>query len=400
MAAERLWSPFDATHIANPYAMYKQLRDYDPVHRSQTGEYIITRYNDVKAILKSSDYRSGNRLEWFSRGIKYFQNRDEDLSNIYKAINSFILFLNPPDHQQIRAFVSKTWDREGVNQTIGDIADQLLKGLSGSFDLVKQFAQPLPAMVTCKIMGIEMSHHEHLRTLGVTMTGSLNLYNSWKDIVELNNASREFVSYFGDLINGKRRNPDDGLVSRLVQANDRDKLISDAQMTSLLIFMFVAGEETTSHSIGTALRNIIQAGRYEQLRANPTLGRTAIEELFRFDPSVQLLGRICERDTEIGGTAVPAEANLTLVIASANRDERQFTCPDDLDLERSPNPHLTFGHGTHFCLGEWLGKLQVGIAIDRFMKKFTSAHIPPQNIMWNKHLSLRGMSSLIVDTEQ
>lgn len=399
MAADRLWSPFDPTHIRDPYAMYKQLRDHDPVHRSQTGEYIITRYNDVKAILKSPDYRSGNRLEWFSRGIKYFQNHDEDLSNIYKAINTFILFLNPPDHQRIRAFVSKAWDRESVNETIGNVADDLLNGLSGSFDLVKEFAQPLPSMVTCKIMGIDISHHQRLRDLGVTMTGSLNLYNSWKDIVELNKASGEFVSYFGDLIKEKRKNPDDGLVSSLVHTNDREKLINDAQMTSLLIFMFVAGEETTSHSIGTALYNIIRSGRYEQLRSNPSLGRTAVEELFRFDPSVQLLGRISARETELGGTLVPAESNLTLVLASANRDERQFDRPDDLDLERSPNPHLTFGHGTHFCLGEWLGKLQVSIAIDRFMKKFTSAHVPPQDIVWNKHLSLRGMSSLTVNTK-
>ncbi|HMJ68089.1 MAG TPA: cytochrome P450 [Cyclobacteriaceae bacterium] len=398
MAAEQLWSPFDPAHLSNPYSMYKRLRDNDPVHRSQTGEYIITRYNDIKSILKSSEYRSGNRLEWFSRGIKYFQNHDEDLSNIYKAINSFILFLNPPDHQQIRTFVSKNWDRNGVAETISGVADQLLTGLSGSFDLVKQFAQPMPAMVISKIMGIAIGDYEHLRKLGVTMTNSLNLYNSWKELVELNNASGEFVKYFGQLIEEKRKNPDDGLVSRLVEANDREPVIDEKQLISVLIFMFVSGEETTSHSIGTALHNLVQTGKYSHFGSNQDIARIAIEELFRFDSPVQLLGRISTRETQIGGITIPVESPLTLVTASANRDENIFDRPDELDLERSPNPHLAFGYGTHFCLGEWLGKLQVGIAIDRFVRKFPSAHIPTQNIVWNRNLSVRGMSSLIVNT--
>src|ERR1044071_8444677 len=108
-----LWSPFDAAHINDPHPMYARLRKEDPVHRSQTGEFIVTRYSDVKSILKSSDFRSGNRLEWLSRGIEYFKNHDEDLSNIYRAVSSFILFLNPPDHTAIPNFVAKTWnDRE------------------------------------------------------------------------------------------------------------------------------------------------------------------------------------------------------------------------------------------------------------------------------------------------
>jgi cytochrome P450 len=400
MAVEQLWSPFDPAYISDPYSMYKRLRDNDPVHKSQTGEYIITGYNDIKSILKSSDYRSGNRLEWFSRGLKYFQNRDEDLSNIYQAINSFILFLNPPDHQRIRTFISKTWDRDGVNETIAGIADQLLSGLSGSFDLVKQFAQPMPAMVISRIMGIAIEDYEHLRKLGVTMTNSLNLYNSWKELVQLNNASGEFVKYFAHLISAKRKNPDSGLVSRLVEVNDREPVLDEKQLISVLIFMFVSGEETTSHSIGTALHNLMHTGKYSQLRTNPGIARTAIEELFRFDSPVQLLGRISTRETEIRGVIIPAESPLTLVTASANRDESIFDRPADLDLERTPNPHLAFGYGTHFCLGEWLGKLQVGIAIDRFMRKFPSARIPAQNIVWNRNLSVRGMSSLTVSTTE
>src|SRR5690348_13650110 len=107
MPVKPLWSPFDSTHISDPHPMYGRLRNESPVHKAQTGEYVITRYNDVRAVLKNPEYRSGNRLEWLSRGIEYFRNNDQDLSDILRAINTFILFLNPPDHAAIRTFVSR-----------------------------------------------------------------------------------------------------------------------------------------------------------------------------------------------------------------------------------------------------------------------------------------------------
>src|ERR1051325_6563671 len=191
-----LWSPFNDSHIGNPYPMYERLRKEDPVHRSQTGEFIITRYSDVKAVLKSSDYRSGNRLEWLSLSIEYFRNRDEDLGNIYKAVNSFVLFMNPPDHTAIRNFVMKTWNDREIEAMIEDVVEKQLRKLHGTFDVVKDFAQPVPAMVICEILGIPIEDFEYLRLLGGKMVRSLDLYHSMKDLVELNEASGQFVNYF------------------------------------------------------------------------------------------------------------------------------------------------------------------------------------------------------------
>jgi len=393
-----LWSPFDPSNIVDPYPMYERLRREDPVHRSQTGEFIVTRYSDVKTVLKSSDFRSGNRLEWLSRGIEYFKNRDEDLGNIYRAVNSFILFMNPPDHVVIRNFVVRAWDDREVESMIATVVDRQLKDLRGPFDLVRDFAQPVPAKVICEIMGIPIDEFAHLRTLGVKMVRSLDLYHSLKDLLELNSASGEFVKYFEDFI---RKKPGKGLLGKLVAANEREKLLREEQMISIAIFLFIAGEETTANSIGTGLHDFISAGIYKQLRQDTNLlNTTGLEEFFRYNGPVHLVGRISKTDTAIGNTSIPANSPVTLVIASANRDEEQFSNADQIDLYRSPNNHLAFGYGTHFCMGEWLGKLQTRIAVEKFISKFPEAKVETQNIDWLKNIAVRGMTSLIVNTSE
>lgn len=376
--ADRLWAPFD--HVGNPYAMYARLRKEDPVHKAQTGEYILTKYKDIKTVLKSSDFRAGNRLEWLSRGITYFKNQDEDLGEIYKAINSFLLFINAPDHLPIRNMVMKVWDDREVNEVIDSTADELLNKFSG--DAVKDYAQPLPAIVVSRIMGIPVEDHAYLRDLGVKMIRSFDAYHSWKDLVELNKVSGEFVNYFRNLI-GK---PTDGLVAKLTAASKN--ILREEQLVSILIFLFISGEETSAASIGTAIRNVL-------LHDIKSIGD--VGELFRYDPPVQFLGRITKRESAIGGVTIPADSALTLVLGSANRDEDQFDNPDTINFERSPNPHLSFGYGTHYCLGEWLGKSLTQIAVEKFARKFPAATVPEQKMEWSKNLSVRALKSLKVN---
>jgi cytochrome P450 len=401
MTVEPLWAPFDPANVSDPYPMYRRLRNEHPVYKAQTGEFIVSRYNDVRAILKSPGFRSGNRLEWLSRGIEYFRNHDEDLSNIYRAINSFILFLNAPDHTAIRNFVSKTWDHRNVASMIESVVDERLDQLSGTFDAVRDFAQPIPAIVICRIMGIPLKDYDYIRALGVKMVRSLDLYHSWKDLVELNDTSAAFVTYFEHLISAKSDNSDEGLLSKLIAANQKEKLLTKEQLVSIAIFLFVAGEETTANSIGSAIHDFATTGNYRHLKQDAeTLRTTGIEEFFRYNGPVQLLGRIARSEITIAGTTIPAESAITLIVASANRDESQFTDADRMDIKRDPNPHLAFGYGTHFCLGEWLGKLQTRTAIERFFAKFNEVEIADQKIEWQRNISVRGMKSLIVNTRQ
>ncbi len=396
-----LWSPFAEEYLRDPYKMYKRLRAEAPVYRAQTDEFIVSRYEDVRAILKSADFKSGNRFDWLKRGIDYFSRQDQDLSHIYQAINTFILFLNPPDHVGIRNFVMREWNDREVDELIRTTADDLLAPLAGSFDFMERFAQPLPATVISQILGIPPSDATELRQIGVTMVRSLDLYHTLKELVLLNEASRYFVEYFRGVVLNKRACSDQSLAGRLVQASDRGQILSDAQLISLLIFLFIAGEETTAASIGTGVYHLAQRpDLYGRLRTDRyLLEASGVDELLRFDTPVQFLGRIAAKPTQVAGVDIPAGSSLTLLLASANRDEHVFEAPDELKLDRSPNPHLTFGYGAHYCLGEWLGKSQTLIAIDAVLRKFNSIKIQEkQEIKWNKNLSVRTLTSLLVTT--
>jgi cytochrome P450 len=399
MVKELLWTPYHPAHIADPYTMYSNLREHDPVHLSQTKEWIITRYADVKFVLKSQSFRSGNRQEWLTRGIEYFKNQDEDLQHIAAAINSFILFLNPPDHALIRSFVTKSWNNREVDQLIERNIIQLLDKIDAKeFDLVKDFAKPFPVLVISEIMGIPSDDYLHLKDLAATMQRSLDLYHTYKELVELNECSRKFVDYFRGLIKLKLEKPDDSLTSKLLKNNAIG--LEEKHLISICIFIFVASEETTANSIGTGFLNLIRNPKqFEFLRKNPEQIQPAVEELFRYDSPVQLLGRVAKTTVELGGKVIPEGAALTLVLGSANRDPNQFPSPNELQLTRTPNHHIAFGSGMHYCLGDWLGRVQAQKAINLFIKRFPTLSLVDQELRWNKNLSVRGLQSLLVKTE-
>lgn len=399
MVKELLWTPYHPAHMADPYVMYSKLRETDPVHLSQTQEWIITRYADVKSVLKSQAFRSGNRQEWLTRGIEYFKNQDEDFQHIAAAINSFILFLNPPDHALIRGFVSKSWNNRDVDILIEKNINQLLSRINTKeFDLVQDFAKPFPVLVISEIMGIPADEYLHLKDLAATMQRSLDLYHTYKELVELNECSRKFVDFFRGLIKIKTENPDDSLVSKLIKNNSIG--LEEKHLISICIFVFTASEETTANLIGTGLLNLIRnPEHYEHLRKHPENIQSAVEELLRYDSPVQLLGRVAKTSVELGGKVIPESAALTLVLGSANRDPNQFPSPDELQLNRTPNHHIAFGSGMHYCLGDWLGRIQAQKAINLFINRFPAMRVANQELRWNKNLSVRGLQSLRVEIE-
>lgn len=395
--SHHLWAPHEPQFAEDPYGMYRRLREEDPVHLAQTNEWIVSRYDDVKFVLKSPDFRSGNRLEWLSRGIKYLGNSEQDFQSIHDAINTFLLFLNPPDHQIIRSYVMKAWDNRLVENTItAHVTRQLDAIKEQSFDVMEEFGQPVPVFVIADIMGIPAEDYRKLRELGVQMHRSLDLYHSYKDLVTLNEASKQFVAYFRDAINRKTIHPDEGLISKLVHSPSRG-VLEEKHLISLLIFLFTASEETTANGIGTGLLHLIRHPEiYAALRQHPEKISSIVDELLRYDAPVQLLGRIAKKNIEVGGKSIPANANLTLLLGSANRDPNQFKEADQLIPGRTPNPHLSFSTGIHFCLGDWLGKLQMQIALREFVRRFPNIRLATSTLSWKKNLAIRGLKSLPV----
>ncbi|HMQ01094.1 MAG TPA: cytochrome P450, partial [Cyclobacteriaceae bacterium] len=395
---ELLWQPYEALNFSNPYPMYKRLRETEPAYKAQTGEWILTKYEDVLRVLKDPTCKVGNRLEWIKKGVEYFQNKDEDLSAIYQAINNFVLFLNPPEHQAIKQFVRQAWKYKDVEEIIENNIHELIRSFKAKqqINLVDDYAQALPILTISKILGIDASDYHFLKSNGIAMIKALDLYVSHKDLVQMNEAAKAFISFFRKVIRQKEKKPGNDLITSIIQLNRQNTLqLSEEALISICIFLFIAGEETTASLIATGIFNLLKHPEiYQSLSLQPELRKKIIEELLRYDPPVQLLGRISTTEMIIGDKKILPEDTLTLVIAAANRDPDIFEQPDEFIINRQFGRHITFGSGIHYCLGDWLGRMQGEMAISIFCKTFPMAQLIDTIPEWNNNLAIKSLKKL------
>ncbi len=392
-----MWNPLDQNNIHNPYPMYDILRKEAPIYKAQTGEWIFTKYVDIKHVLTSKNFGGGNRKDWIERGVEYLAQKDIDISHIAQAMNSFILQLDPPSHTKIRRFVTDNWDKRGIEDIIQNNVNTLLNNITTpEFDLVTEFTGKLPSMTTAKIMGLPIADHTYLHDLATKMIKALDLYVSVKELVVLNDASRNFVEYFRIKLNENLLN--DGLLKHLISVNKQaEEPLSENELISVFIFLFVASEETSVSFLGMSLYNIIKHGLNSKLKVKTDIS-IEIEELLRFNSPVQLLGRIALEDTIIDNHKIKKGDTLTLCIGAANRDPAIFESPNEIRLDRNPK-HLTFGKGIHYCLGDWLAKSTSEIAIRECLLKFNNLSILEEPTDWYENLAIRGFRSLKVTAE-
>lgn len=397
MASNHLWKPFDRAYIADPYAMYKRLREEDPVHFAQTGEWIITRYEDARNILRSSDFLVGNRFEWLKRGVGYFKYKDLDFSNIESAMKGFILFLNPPHHTRIRKFIHQVWNTREVSGIIQKNLDALLPMESETFDLVANLGKPLPAMTIGKILGLPETDYQYLKEQGSVLIKALDLYISFKDIVRINEAAGNFLAYFRKVIAHKQKHPDDGVISKLIELNAQEEVLDGDELISTCILLFIAGEETSVALMSTSLYHLLsRPDTLNDLRAHPGKIASAIEEIIRFDAPVQIVGRIAGKDYEAGGKLIRQGDTLTICLGSANRDPEVFDQADEFILDRESNKHLGFGGGAHYCLGDWLARLQTEMMIRNLLERYHSITLRDHAPQWTSNLAIRCLTTLPV----
>lgn len=393
--ANTLWRPWDPENIRDPYPMYQRLREEDPVHQSQTGEWIISRYDDARSLLRDPHLAVGNRLEWISKSVDYIHKKGRDYQAIEKAIGSFILLQNPPAHTRIRKFIHQAWSHRKVEQIITTHTSQLFPRAGQAFDFINDFAKPLPVMTIGKILGLPANDYMQLKQWGSALVRVLDLYISLKEIEKINRAAEKFLAYFDNLIAWKRQQPDEGLISQLITLNKADHALSDEELLSTCILLFIAGEETSVGLLGTGLMNLVlHPHQLHLIRENPSLLENGIEELIRFDGPVHIVGRLTTQELTLRGRVIPAHSNLTICLGSANHDPEQFENPDELDVERQPNLHLGFGAGIHYCLGDRLARLQAKIAFETLIGTFEHFEIIDQQKSWSPHLSIRTLQNL------
>jgi cytochrome P450 len=338
----------------NPFPWYHSMREKQPVYgHPQYHYWQVFRYEDVQRVL--SDYAAFSSV--FGGGGQ----RNDPLG-------SSLISMDPPRHRQLRNLVTQAFTPRSVAQLserITTIVNQLLDQVAsaGRMDIIDDLSYPLPVIVIAEMLGIPREDRERFKVWSDAIVGTA--------YPEEGDPQAAMGKYFLDMIEQRSREPQDDLISALLEAQIDGQHLNQRELLGFCILLLVAGNETTTNLIGNALLCFDeQPAVMEQLRAEPTLVPGAIEEVLRYRSPVQFMYRRATADTIIRDQEIQAGQMVLAWIGSANRDEAQFPDPDRFDIMRTPNRHIAFGHGIHFCLGAPLARLEAKIALTLLLERF------------------------------
>ncbi len=392
-----LYQLLDPKVLANPYPLYASFRSADPVSWDLfLHAWVVTSYDSVVQVLKTLSARrvpTPEQVEFLGLA---------DFSPIAAVMVKQMIFLDPPDHTRIRKLAAAAFAPariEVLNSRIGDIASNLLRPAmdGGAFDVIGEFAEPLPAIVTAVMLGLPEEDHRQLKQWSAEFGEVLgNFQNNTDRGSDMLKTVDNLVRYFRGQMRELSRHPNDGLVYSFMTAEVDGERFSEEEIVANCILTLVGSQETTTNLIGNGLLALIEhPAEFERLRADLSLLPTAIEELLRYDCPSQHTARIAATAVEIGGKLIEAGQHVIAVMAAANRDPDAFPEPDTLNLRRHGNRHLAFGWATHYCFGAPLARLEGQIAFG-LLAKMPEPSLNSAELTWRSNLGLRGLERLPV----
>jgi cytochrome P450 len=356
-----------ATLLDDPYPAYATFRASGPVVRAGPAQWVVTRYAEVSALLR--DPRLGEEFpEAYNRAAK----GHGPIASFFRRI---IVNRDPPYHTAVRRLMSAAFTPRLVVELgprITALADELLEPAleRGRMDVVTDLAYPLPVRVACELIGVRAGDWDAIKPWVNDLAKAFTGFVPEADRGAADAALERLRGYMADLYEERRRAPASDLVSGMAAALAGGGPLSRDEVVDNLVFLLFAAYETTVQLISTGLVLLLRHPRdLERLRADPSLLPGAVEEFLRFDSPVHSVVRLVREPVEVGGQTIRAGRVVHLFLASANHDERQFDRPEELDVLRSPNPHLSFGGGAHYCMGSALARLQAALAIGRVLER-------------------------------
>ena len=398
VAGAPLFNPLAPEFIANPYPYYQRLRETDPMHLTPLGFYVASRHADIATVLR--DKRFGKDFA----GRMSRRHGPEILEEpVYRSMRHWMLQQDPPDHTRLRGLVVRAFTArrvEDMRPRIQEIVDGIIDRVEarGRMDLIADFAFRLPVTVICDMLGIPAEDRELFFTSSRTGGRLLDPVPLSRAEIEQHNASNlAAAEYFHRLFELRRRQPGEDLTTQLVQAEEHGSKLSNEELTANVILLFGAGHETTVNLIGNGLLALHRnPDQLKLLREDPSLTAGTVEELLRYDSSVQVTGRTTLEDVdEIGGIALAKGQSVICLLGSANRDPAVYADPDQLDITRADVRPLSFGGGIHYCLGAQLARLEGEIAIATLLRRLPGLQLDdPEHPDWRQTFVLRGLNTL------
>ena len=370
---------------ADPYATYRRLRSTDPVHRMRVIDgWALTRYRDVEAVL---------------RDHKRFANAGRIL---VETVPLSLLDLDPPEHTRLRLLVSKAFTPRAVTMLrtrVQETTDRLLDAVAGKdrFDLIAALGYPLPITIIAEMLGVRPRDMDRFEEWSHALALSVDPMLGRNEIQAIKRAEQEAFAYFETIIDERRRQPRDDLVSGLLAAEEEGDRLTHQELLSVMLLILVAGNETTRNLIGNGMLALLKhPAQLQRLRDQRDLLDSAVDELLRYDSPVQLNGRSVREDVEIGGKRIRAGEVVLSLIGAANRDPEMFDDPETLDVGRRQKSHLSFGRGIHYCLGASLAMLEARIAFASLLDRFGSIRLAAEP-RHRDGVVLRGVEQLWIE---
>lgn len=397
----------DQTLRNNPHPTYARLRETMPVAPAVAPffgrAWLVTRYEDVSSILRDPRYSSDMR----NNGREEPAIVDLLMPRVLKSMRTSMVTTDDPDHARLRGLVHQAFTPKRVNQLRGrveEVSVRLLEEMAhkaargGRVDLISDYALPLPLTIISDMMGVSEAdrHYFHKLTahfLEGSSSGMLEI------VRQLPNGHR-LMRFFEKLIGERRANPGDDLLSALIVAEQDGDRLNEQELVSMIFLLLLAGHETTVNLIGNGTLALLEnRDQFDLLYDQPDLIESAVEELLRYSSPVEYdNARFLKEDIELHGVLMPRGSTVLAALASANRDEAVFDAPDRLDITRSPNKHVAFGLGIHYCLGAPLARLEGQTAIRALVLRYPGLKlaVPASDVRWRNAVAVRGLRELPV----
>lgn len=382
--------------LADPHVVYRALREYEPVHWDPyMHAWVVTSYPEVVTVLTNCSADRTPQPEYLDRlGLTF-------MKPFAEMMLKQMMFMDGSVHSRLRSICAAAFTPrrvESMRTVIESIANELIDGFiaSGEIDMITDFANPLPAIVTAKLLGVPVEDHQQLHAWVLDLAEVLGNYQHHPDrMAEVVQSLDAFYAYITARMEEERQRPTDGLIYSLMMAEVEGQRLTDEEVIANTIITLIGGHETTTNLIASGFLTLLRNPEsFELLKSRPEIVKSAVEELLRFESPVQHTARIAFDDFQLGGKTIKKGSRIVVVLAAANRDPNRFPDPDRLDLLREDNRQVAFGWAAHFCFGAPLARMEGQIAFNALLKRLSNPVVLNEKLEWRSNAGLRSLTSL------
>lgn len=388
----------DPEVLADPTKLYSALREYDPVHWDPyMHAWVVTSYKEVVSVLLNySADRTPAPAHLDRLGLSF-------MKPFAETMLQQMMFMDGAAHTRLRSICAAAFTPRKVEElrdVVESIANELLDKVieSGRMNMVADFANALPAIVTARLLGVPVEDHKQLHEWVLDLAEVLgNVQHHPDRVAQIVESLEDLKEYVAARMEEQRRNPRGGLIYALMTAEIEGQRLSDDEVIANTIITLIGGHETTTNLIASGFLTLLNNPEsLEQFRSRPEIAGSAVEELLRFESPVQHTARIAPADMQLGGKTIKKGSRVVAVLAAANRDPNRFPDPDRVDLLRTDNRHVAFGWAAHFCFGAPLARLEGQIAFRTLLRRLAEPGLLEDTLHWRSNAGLRGLTSLNV----